>query len=748
MSRPADYHGMCWLKCDLHVHTPEDARHWADSEARLSSPRSEQDLREKARLFLARCHEICLECISVTDHNFSAETDPRKWFLTHLIEQNRTVAESVGRAPLVIFPGFELDIRYHVLCLFNPVSKAGRLQGVLSGLLTNMGLPPNARFANSVPQQPKHVDRCWSLREVLKIVQTDLSGIVIAGHAFSNDGICNDTANIPEFVGSPDLYAVEVSAWPPSGKAASILNGSNTDWNRSAPYQQPAAVCSSDAKSLKGEKGANSLGCRFSWIKMSAPSCEALRQAFLDPDSRICLQAEPPVVTHAHIRRISVNGTKFLADQTLTLSPHLNCIIGGRGSGKSMLFESMRLGLRRETRARDSDEEDDVAAKQVKRLRGTSTDSSRIQLDVVHGGIEDRFILDDLEQPAYINGREVEDPPTVFRQINAVIFSQEEITELADRQRSLLDFIDSLAGGRLEPHRLEATSIVERLKAARQVEQTLKRLDGELITLKQEAAELSLQLEAKTQVQKELKRHQAAQEAQRYLDSLSSKAEEIERRILGLAEELESELSLPAWETEEEVESPNEPPPPDAPLDQFPEKAFLAEVEEKMNAAYWALAGSLRSAAASFRESADLALSKHPDWKRVQGAIQKAEEVFKVACDERGLTPAEAEQLRGTELQHRTKQKALERRQAERNEAEKKRPDMSGLLAELVACWRQETRIRQAILDEIRSSDTIPRTENDEPIVCASLYMASKIMQHPDSRYPVFMRLPVLIMLF
>lgn len=145
MNPSLEYRGMRWFKCDLHVHTPEDTRNWNDDDCRLASPRSEQDLQEKARGFLKRCHELDLECIAVTDHNFSAETDPRSWFLTHMIEQNETVANAAGRKPLIIFPGFELDIRYHVLCLFDPVNKGKRLQEI-SDVLTNMGLAPNARF--------------------------------------------------------------------------------------------------------------------------------------------------------------------------------------------------------------------------------------------------------------------------------------------------------------------------------------------------------------------------------------------------------------------------------------------------------------------------------------------------------------------------------------------------------------------------------------------------------------------------
>ena len=327
MIEKSNFQGMRWYKCDLHVHTPEDGRHWSNSsDLRIPSPRCEPDLQDKARTFLQKCHELRLECIAVVDHNFSSETQSRNWFLTHLVEQNKTVAESINRSPLIIFPGFELDIRYHILCLFNPVQNGKNLQQ-LSDTLTNMGLSANERCDNGLFQQPKHHGQCWSLREVLDKVQEELGGIVIAAHAFSDDGICNDTANIRDFVENWDLYAVEVNAWPPNAKAQSILDGSNRQWRRGKNHRQPAALCGSDGKSLENASCSNNIGCRFSWIKMSIPSIESLRQAFLDPESRICLEAEPPQVTHTHIQRIEINNTKFLQDQTIALSPDRKSVV-------------------------------------------------------------------------------------------------------------------------------------------------------------------------------------------------------------------------------------------------------------------------------------------------------------------------------------------------------------------------------------------------------------------------------------
>jgi hypothetical protein len=696
LNMSSEYRGMRWFKCDLHVHTPEDGRNWKDSTCRLPNPRKEEDLQEKARLFLDRCHQSELDCIGVVDHNFSAERDSRKWFLTHLIEQNGTAAQDAGREPLVIFPGFELDIRYHLICLFDPVDSGRKLE-FMNEILTGMELPPDERLVNGTSRQPMHHDQCWSLREVLDKVQKGYGGIAIAGHAFSNDGICKDSANIPDFVKNPDLYAVEVNAWPLSGKAHSILKDHNKEWKRSEPHQPPAAVMGSDGKSLQGEDSANTLGYRFTWIKMSSPGCEALRQAFLDPGSRICLNGEPPTDAHTHIRRLSLSGNRFLEDQEIHLSPHLNCLIGGRGSGKSMLFEGLRLGLRGDVDIMGTDH---VANKQIERLRGLLKQNARIELEVHHAGLADLFVVDGSGQPAGIENRQVEDPPTVFRQLGALIFSQEEITQLAERHQVFLEFIDRLAGNQFEPNRQKAAELIEQLKGARQIEKRLQRQDEELTSLKQEVAELARQLEAKTQIQEELKRQRAAQEAGRYLDSVRAKADEVETRLRDLAEELEAE-----------------PPPLDSRRQNFPSEDFFIQVEGGLGQAYRELARKFCEATAAWRGAIDRALTQNSRWIEMQESLAATEAAFKAACEEKGLSPEDAERLKETEKQHRTRQAVLQAKQAERDSLEKQLPNKWVLIRDLAACWYEETEARGSLLDGILKSDTMPRTKSDKPIL-------------------------------
>ena len=695
MTRSISYKGMRWFKCDLHLHTPADAKHW-----RGVPLGDNPDL--TAEMYIRRCYECGLEIIGVTDHNFLSKS-----FLPELQNAiDRLSAEFDYK--IILFPGFEINADVgrgmHMLALFEPSINLEEIDHVL----TNCGVPMPRHKTDGT-----HESSTKRLPEIIKEVQKKdenghLKGIVVCPHPHKTGIFDND--RISEWLQqhewkNPELSAVEVSKpvfQMNSGWQRLFRNGYDSleGWKRPRPM---AAIMSSDAKALtQGENNDNYIGKRFSWIKMSTPSIESLRQAFLDPESRICLEPRPPQVTHTHIQSIEINNTKFLKDQTVVLSPYLNCLIGGRGSGKSMLFESMRLGLRGETAFKDVSEH--VAVRQIKRLRGTFQNDTKVLLHVFHDDLEDDFVVDNSGMAARVENRDLADPATVFRRLEALIFSQEEITQLAVQQTSLLDFIDNLARDRIEGHRNRAREIVERLKISRQVDDKIRRLDGELSSLKQEVEELGRQLAAKTTVQEELKKHRAAQEAKRYLDKLSIKAEETKNRLTAIAEELESEPS-----------------PLGSRVESFPDPDFFRQAEEKISAAYQGLALSLKTASEALVTSVANATSKHADWPNVHRSIEKTEKDFHSACEDKGLTIKEAEKLRETEQQHRVKKAACQAKQAERDGAAKGRPDVEKLLEELTQCWLAETQTRQGVLDEIIGSATMPRTESCEAIVQTSL---------------------------
>ena len=73
------------------------------------------------------------------------------------------------------------------------------------------------------------------------------------------------------------------------------------------------------------------------WIKMSEVGVEGLRQAFLDPMSRVRLNpAEGELETDEHVELVSLAWEGgFLDGATVNLNPNLNVLVGGAGELES-----------------------------------------------------------------------------------------------------------------------------------------------------------------------------------------------------------------------------------------------------------------------------------------------------------------------------------------------------------------------------------------------------------------------------
>jgi ABC-type cobalamin/Fe3+-siderophores transport system ATPase subunit len=102
-----------------------------------------------------------------------------------------------------------------------------------------------------------------------------------------------------------------------------------------------ARVMFSDSHALAA-LGKNAQGAkRLTRVKMDTPSFHGLRLALQDADARIRLEDEIPASV-PYVMGVKIEGN-FLDGQTVHFSRNLNCIIGGRGAGKSTIFECVRV---------------------------------------------------------------------------------------------------------------------------------------------------------------------------------------------------------------------------------------------------------------------------------------------------------------------------------------------------------------------------------------------------------------------
>jgi len=104
--------------------------------------------------------------------------------------------------------------------------------------------------------------------------------------------------------------------------------------------QYLARVLNSDSHTLIA-LGKNAQGDRkVTRFKMDRPSFDALRIALEENDARVRIEDQIPVAV-PHVAGVHFEGG-FLDGQQIKFSPNLNCIIGGRGTGKSTTFEAVR----------------------------------------------------------------------------------------------------------------------------------------------------------------------------------------------------------------------------------------------------------------------------------------------------------------------------------------------------------------------------------------------------------------------
>lgn len=710
----ADYEGMRWFKCDFQVQTPEDAAHWADADTRLPEPRrplltpepdadgfvgpakpDERRLQEVARAYLRRCHELGLELIGVTDHNFSQKTEPRDWFLTHLVEQNKSVARELGRQPLHILPGFEVDIGYHVLCLFEPAKKASHVWRV-NRLLCKLGLDENERFKQGRPMPLRRNNVTVSLKELIELVQDQHKGIVIAAHADQNDGLLEDPRHIEDYR-NKKLLALEVTANPPAQRVLDVIEGRDRAWAR--PECHPAYVMSSDAKSLKQDEMerpvANSLGYRHTWLKMSKPSIEALRQAFLDPLSRIQLQGERPsdALAHPRITKVSVRGAKFLEDQEVHFSEGFNCVIGGRGSGKSSLLEYVRFAIGLDEPVAKGDEEDPALQRKRKQLKESLTPEAELRVTFEVGNrVSDTLVYapgKPVGQQRWLDGREVADLNTVLRQLQLQFFSQGELSRMtngAQGQAQVLSLIDTSAGASLMELKAVERDLKARLKLLFQTTRDAARLQAEVAEARQEAVELERQLKARAAVQEDSQLNQLALEARRHLNRMKLAEEPVEDAVNQVLQRLATPLE-----------------PLSGNADKWPNAEWFNASMAQIELARVELAAAIGKAMESYRQAMAACVGEGAT-QATEQAIAVVQERFRAACVASGIQEEDIARMEGLEEKRQEKLKLVEERQQRLVEVQTEADKFPQVLSELHAVWRRQFDARRDTAEAIQAA--------------------------------------------
>ena len=674
------YKGMRWLKCDLQMQTAADARHWAGDRLEAGQEAA------AAKAFAEACYQKRLDVVGITDHNFFS-----KDFIPHLQAAFDEIEREFSHK-ITLFPGFELEADVgkgmHVLCLFEPGTSTDDIDHILTECGVGRPRIEGERLAKSTKRLP----------DILSIVQKSnpdgtWRGIVIVPHVFEDSLFDNDRISEwlqQEEYRNPDLLAVEVPK-PVSRMSDAFQklfrsgDDCHEDWKRIRPI---ATLMSSDNKKLVDfdehqKPTPNSIGYRYSWFKMSEPSIESLRQAFLDHESRIILPEDVSTDTHpalrvrqATIKSISIKNVAFLADQQVFFSPNMNCMIGGRGSGKSTLLEYLRIILGKDK----SKDIDDGTKERIERVRDTlSEPQAEIEVCWVSSdGVEDRIVWQN-GSPT-VQDRDLADPETFFNNLPLLFYSQQQLNRLTESKtddgsvrqaQRLQELVDGFTKNELDElaereHKLKLKiqDAFSNLRKAKTLEKDYKRLQ-------QEYQELDRQWKARSEIQEDARQHQLLKTELRYLEGLAGTQGQQFTDIATLADIIAaSHVAFQATDS--------------------PHAVWFRQFDDKIKVAKDSLARTIREAIEQFEIAVEDIKTNDPAWNAIQEELDQADAKFSEACAAKGLTTDDVGHLQEINQSRAKKQREIDEIGTEIQRLKEAAGDTGLLMQQLHQIWREQ----------------------------------------------------------
>lgn len=690
-------------RADLQMQTPLDRRHWVGAsldEGGAGLPShgqvTEDEIRLSAQRYAARCREVGLEIIGLTDHNLGGPVDEVEVF----VEELR--AHLAGDA--IVLVGFEVAAKVgkgaHFLCLFD---RSMSVRDV-SDVLTELGLPPASRFAGGEPAQ---ASRDWPA--LPETVQNDRGGILVAAHAIDKNGLCSDKTVADwwskELIGDLRLGCIELPkhreyyADPARSWLASKIVRGEDGWGGG---RHPIAVVnSSDCKRLdpKDRRSPSTnqteswIGKRWTWIKTGPDvTVEGLRQAFLDHESRIRTVADSGDLAAPRpgdepnrpvVETVVISGASFLADQSIALSPELTTLIGGGGTGKSSILEYVGRALGVES---PNDDRPDVVAE-------TLGEQGQARITSRNG-------VDRLALTLSRSGTEVDDEPLpvdVAARFPIRLVRQREIFAIATSKDARLRLVDDLVRDELRQLEGGEADVLRNLASLEKDRSDREELLARRAVVTAEISRFEGQIVALQQASTPLVNRDRLRAERDLLSGLDARIAELATDIDSAADELVLAVSTAEIVTR-----------------QTPHVAALIQVHARALQKVADVQAHVRGAAHSLRAWLDSERSRdeRKEWSTALADAEAAYAEASAALPEAASVPGLGESLTARKAELVTidaKVVAIERRLA--NEP--------ALMLELRELWAAQTDTRRAVAS--RLEDVVPETDKHTPYVTVAV---------------------------
>lgn len=407
--------GLQFKKIDLHLHTPASK----DFNDKTVTP--EQLVRAAI--------DKGLDAIAVTDHNTAEWVD--------------RVKDAAKGKPLVVFPGVEITCNggksgLHLIALFDPTKDKRHVDALLSKL--DLKPEDHGDLNKIVSKDPTE----------LAAIAKGCDAIAVLAHINSSQGAFVEMEGQGRIglMNCENIGAAEATDFQDEERAkkkkraCDLLDGTDQHYKRKLAVYQ----ASDNPGPKDGQHCLEGIGSRCAYFKMETVNLDALRQCFNDPDVRIKQDFELQKISYPKIESVSVTGG-YLDGATVDFHEGLNSVLGGKGSGKSLLVELMRFGLNQESSIGSIREDHEG------KLESKLLEYGRVELKIVDSAGRKQTITREYrsgEGSPYIPELGF-DPAQYFP---VLFLSQNEIISIAEDEKAQLDFIDKFFDFRLHKQRI------------------------------------------------------------------------------------------------------------------------------------------------------------------------------------------------------------------------------------------------------------------------------------------------------
>jgi len=385
---------------------------------------------------LKKCKEENISLIAITDH----------W----CVDSAAKLIEEGASQDIVALPGFEANSAegVHLLVIFEPGTKFA----VINAAIGSCGATPGA--ANGTTGD--------SYKNILETM-TQQGALVVPAHTnVPNSGMLTGRTGVPlvNMVQHQDLHAIAISPQQaPAKDQAAVLQGT-------APFNRSQALATIHADDVCHPDTLTSPGAT-TWFKVSSLTLDSLKLALRTPQTRISL-TDPTNSPRALLRGISWVGG-FLDNVSVPLAEDLTTFIGGRGTGKSTILESLRYALQLPPLGPDA-----------------TRDHTSIVNNVLRAGTTIQVTVDAIspKHSRYTITRTVPNPPVVLDASDTAttlkpadiigtveVFGQHELAELAQDKSSIALMLERFTGhGANDQEPIEIQSSLETNRRRRIIE--------------------------------------------------------------------------------------------------------------------------------------------------------------------------------------------------------------------------------------------------------------------------------------